>query len=118
MQNRDVFSEDYYSFLYEVNIGMDLLQKLCVSLVMDFVFFKQIIFHFQLTNANSGPVSRNPEDQEQMNTESVKLAIHFLFNTYYHVKWGGVDDGGGGGEDDGDRIMEDIVNSATGYRTG
>ena len=36
MQNRDVFSEDYYSFLYEVNIGMDLLQKLCVSLVMDF----------------------------------------------------------------------------------
>ena len=28
MQNRDVFSEDYYSFLYEVNIGMDLLQKL------------------------------------------------------------------------------------------
>ena len=52
-----------------------------------------------------------------MNTESVKLAIHFLFNTYYHVKWGGVDDGGGG-EDDGDRIMEDIVNSATGYRTG
>ena len=36
MQNRDVFSEDYYSFLYEVTIGMDLLQKLCVSLVMDF----------------------------------------------------------------------------------
>ena len=33
MQNRDVFSEDYYSFLYEVTIGMDLLQKLCVSLV-------------------------------------------------------------------------------------
>ena len=62
--------------------------------------FKQTLFHFQLTNANSGPVSRNPEDQEQMNTESVKLAIHFLFNTYYHVKWGGVDDGGGGGEDD------------------
>ena len=28
MQNRDVFSEDYYSFLYEVIIGMDLLQKL------------------------------------------------------------------------------------------
>ena len=53
-----------------------------------------------------------------MNTESVKLAIHFLFNTYYHVKWGEVDDDGGGGEDDGDRIMEDIVNSATGYRTG
>ena len=48
-----------------------------------------------------------------MNTESVKLAIHFLFNTYYHVKWGGVDDGGGG-EDDGDRIMEDIVNSLIG----
>ena len=36
MQNRDVFSEDYYSFLYEVTIGMDLLQKLYVSLVMDF----------------------------------------------------------------------------------
>ena len=36
MQNRDVFSEDYYSFLYEVTIGMDFLQKLYVSLVMDF----------------------------------------------------------------------------------
>ena len=85
MQNRDVFSEDYYSFLYEVNIGMDLLQKLCVSLLS---WTPYNIFHFQLTNANSGPVSRNPEDQEQMNTESVKLAIHFLFNTYYHVRWG------------------------------
>ena len=38
MQNRDVFSEDYYSFLYEVTIGMDLLQRLYVSLVMDFAF--------------------------------------------------------------------------------
>ena len=62
-------------------------------------------------------MSRNPEDQEQMNTESVKLAIHFLFNTYYHVRWGGVDDDGGGGDEDGYRIMEDIVNSVVGYRT-
>ena len=38
MQNRDVFSEDYYSFLYEVTIGMELLQRLCVSLVMELVF--------------------------------------------------------------------------------
>ena len=52
-----------------------------------------------------------------MNTESVKLAIHFLFNTYYHVRWGGVDDDGGGGDEDGYRIMEDIVNSVVGYRT-
>ena len=36
MQNRDVFSEDYYSFLYEVT--MDLLQELCVSLVVELVF--------------------------------------------------------------------------------
>ena len=27
MQNRDVFSEDYYSFLYEVNIGMDFYES-------------------------------------------------------------------------------------------
>ena len=58
MQNRDVFSEDYYDFLY------------------------------QLATTNSNTVSRNPsaEEREQLNTESVKLAVHFLFNTYYHVR--------------------------------
>ena len=34
MQNRDVFSEDYYSFLYEVTIGMDLLQKLYILILV------------------------------------------------------------------------------------
>ena len=89
MQNRDVFSEDYYSFLYEVihqqTDFMDFHLNLWMIHLKHLFFILSTLF-LQLASANSGPVSRNPEEQEQLNTESVKLAIHFLFNTYYHVR--------------------------------
>ena len=54
MQNRDVFSEDYYSFLQN------------------------------LATVNSAV--RRSGEKEELCTESVQLAVQFLFNTYYHVR--------------------------------
>ena len=57
MQNRDVFSEDYYSFLYEVNIGMELL---CVSLVLDSLVFQTNYIPFLADQRQQRPSESEP----------------------------------------------------------
>ena len=54
MQNRDVYSEDYNNFIFDL--------------------------------ATVNTYKQRSSDYVQLTVESVKIAVNFLFNTYYHVR--------------------------------
>ena len=71
LQNRDVFCEDYYHFICQlINANRGFAPPPPPRL-------------FEVRGSNPVP---EPKSSSTLAIESVRLAVHFLLNSYYHVK--------------------------------
>ena len=78
LQNRDVYSEDYYKFIFELaSINLNSVPANGLSLG---------VRHMDMEGDMENLSSKFEKDDSRLKLESVRLATHFLLNSYVHVK--------------------------------
>ena len=78
LQNRDVFSEDYYKFISElssINLSSAPANGLSIG-----------VRHMDVGEETGNHSAKVIENSSHLKLQSVRLATHFLLNSYIHVK--------------------------------